>query len=37
MQAFGFGLIRRMIEKYKHVGLSSIRRMWIANLKSIKK
>jgi hypothetical protein len=26
MQAFGFGLIRRIIEKYKHVGLSSIRR-----------
>jgi hypothetical protein len=26
MQAFGFGFIRRMIEKYKLAGLSSIRR-----------
>jgi hypothetical protein len=26
MQAFGFGLIKRMIENYKHVGLNSIRR-----------
>jgi hypothetical protein len=26
IQAFGFALIKKMIEKYKHVGLSSIKK-----------